>query len=125
MGFVFWLGQALDLAGYNAIPAKSVRNANELLHEHKLLVDILVIDPFLPDAFAFIAQLQQTRTDLRVIAAIPEDWENLPPMTEVDAAIRKPRHLTAIATLPWISLIQRLFLSRDSGFAKPIRRLGN
>jgi CheY-like chemotaxis protein len=125
LGFVFWLGQAVDSAGYHAVPAKSVRNACELIQEHNLSVDILVIDPFLPNAFAFISHLRKSHTDLHVIAAIPEDWESLPPMTEVDATIRKPRHLTAVAILPWISLVQSLSLSRETGAMKPSKPLKN
>lgn len=125
LGFVFWLGQALDLAGYNAIPAKSVRSASDLIQQHKLVVHILVIDPFLPDAFAFISRLRQSHVNLHVIAAIPEDWEDLPPMTEVDATIRKPRHLTAVATLPWINLVQRLSSEPERGPTKTPKLLHN
>jgi response regulator RpfG family c-di-GMP phosphodiesterase len=125
LGFVFWLGQALDLAGYNAIPAKSVRSASDLIQQHRLVVHILVIDPFLPDAFAFISRLRQSHINLHVVAAIPEDWEDLPPMTEVDATIRKPRHLTATATLPWINLVQRLSSEAETGSPKTPRLLHN
>jgi hypothetical protein len=38
--------------------------------------------------------------------AIPEDWGSFPTMTGVDAVIRKPHRLTAVATLQWINLIQ-------------------
>lgn len=96
------------MAGYNAIPAKDAQAAKELVHQHKISVDILVIDPLLPDAFAFISYLRQTRPLLHVIAAIPEDWERLPPMTEVDALIRKPHRLTTMETLAWINLVHRI-----------------
>src|SRR5260370_6183096 len=33
LGFVFWLSQALDEAGYRAFPAKSIPDANNLLLE--------------------------------------------------------------------------------------------
>lgn len=76
-------------------------------------MDILVIDPLLPDAFAFISQLRQSLPALNVIAAIPTHWEKFPPLTEVDAVIRKPNHLTVLALLQWIDLI-RDFLSASS-----------
>jgi CheY-like chemotaxis protein len=113
LGFVFWLGHALDTAGYNAVPAQDTRAASELIREHKLAVDILVIDPLLPDAIAFVTRLRRSRRSLNVVAAIPEEWEEIPPMPEVDAVIRKPRRFNSIAALPWIHLIQNL--SSDVG----------
>lgn len=99
----------MDSAGYNAVPAKDIRPANELIRVHKIVVDILIIDPMLPDAFSFISTLRQLQPGMRVVAAVPEDWEDLPPMTEVDGWLRKPEHLTLAATLPWIKLIQNLY----------------
>lgn len=113
LGFVFWLGQALDSAGCWALPAKDVSSAVELLTEYRLAVDILVINPFLPDAFSFISQLRLSQPALHVIAAIPTDWEKFPPLTGVDAVIRKPNHLTVLALLQWINLI-RDFLAESS-----------
>lgn len=106
LGFIFWLGQALDAAGCWALPAKDVASALELISGHRLAVDILVISPLLSDAFAFISQLRQSRPALRVIAATPADWEKFPPLTEVDAVIRKPSHLTVLALSQWINLIR-------------------
>lgn len=108
------MGQALDSAGYNAVPAKEIHPANELIRVHKIAVDILVIDPLLPDAFSFISALRQSQPQVRVVAAVPEDWEDLPPMTEVDAWLRKPRHLTLAATLPWVKLIQNFYSAAPS-----------
>jgi len=108
LGFVFWLGHALDSAGYTAVPAQCTKAARELIQKHRIPVDILVIDPLLPDAFPFIFQLRQSQRSVAVVAAIAEDWEELPPMTEVDAVIRKPRRLTLMAAVQWINLIQDL-----------------
>jgi hypothetical protein len=108
LGFVFWLGQTLDSAGYTALPAKSTQAARRLIEEHRIPVDILVIDPLLADAFQFISGLKHFRHALAVVAAIPEDWDILPPMSEVDAVIRKPRRLNAVAAIQWLNLIQTL-----------------
>ena len=40
-------------------------------------------------------------------------------MTGVDAVIRKPRRLTAVSTIQWISLIQNL--SSSSGDEPPLK----
>jgi len=70
-----------------------------------------------PDALAFTSWLRQSQPRLKVIVALPEDWGSLPTMTGVDAVIRKPRRLTAVSTIQWISLIQNL----SSGDEPPLK----
>jgi hypothetical protein len=72
-----------------------------------------------PDALAFTSWLRQSQPRLKVIVALPEDWGSIPTMTGVDAVIRKPRRLTAVSTIQWISLIQNL--SSSSGDEPPIK----
>lgn len=111
LGFTFWLGHALDAAGYSAIPAKDVRAASGLICEHRLSIDTLVIDPFLADVFPFVAWLRQSQPGLNVVAAFPDDWGVLPAMSEVTAVIRKPHHLSVVASIQWVNLIQNLTCS--------------
>ena len=120
LGFIFWLGQALDSAGYNAIPAASVPAASELIQQHRLSVEILVIDLFLPDSLEFVFRLRQSHPNLQVIAMMPENWGSVPPMIEVDALIRKPLHLTSIAAVQWLNLVQDLY--KKSSFVRPVMR---
>src|SRR4029077_1698104 len=68
LGFAFWLGQALDRAGYETWPARSVPAAESLLKEVPLAIDLLVINATLPLAPAFATNLCRTRTDFKVIA---------------------------------------------------------
>jgi len=124
LAFVFWLGQALDSAGYSAIPAQNIRAANELIRNHKLAVDILVFDPVLPGVFGFITRLRQSRRHLRVVAAIPEEWADLPPMGGVDTWLHKPRRFSLMATLPWIKLVQGIYAAipeRRQKSPKPLK----
>ena len=115
MGFIFWLGQALERAGYGAAPAPNTEAGNELIQKYKLAVDILVIDPTLPDAFVFISRLRRSRPALNVVAAVPENWKEPPSMAEVDAVMRKPIRLTKSAMIPWIDLIQNLPSGSSTG----------
>src|SRR3974377_29593 len=57
LAFAFWLGQALDLAGHNALPVRSTRAAYELIRDHRLSVDMIVIDPMMPNALSCLADL--------------------------------------------------------------------
>jgi CheY-like chemotaxis protein len=108
LGFIFWLGQALDLAGYSALPAKNTQAADELIQEHKPSIDVLVIDPLLPNALPFASCLRQSRRDLKVIAVIPEGSEESFPVAEVDVIKHRPRHFSRAAALQWVNLIQTL-----------------
>src|ERR1017187_4122777 len=68
LGFAFWLGQALDRAGYETWPARNVAAADSLLAEVRLVVDLLVINASLPRARAFAAHVGRSRADFKVIA---------------------------------------------------------
>jgi DNA-binding response OmpR family regulator len=118
LGFVFWLGQALESAGYTALPASNARAAIKLVREHKLSVDILVIDPSLPDVLALISALRKSRRTLKVVASIPEDSKELPDMTEVDAFVRKPHRFTKVAMIPWLNAILNLPTGARPGLQK-------
>ena len=48
LGFVFWLCQALDAAGYETLPAKGVPEAVALLDELEVWVDVLMVRRTLP-----------------------------------------------------------------------------
>jgi len=94
----------LDSEGYAAIPAKDISAGKELMREHKFPVDILVIDPLIPDASRFIARLRQSHPQLKVIGATPTDHKAIPTLG-FDAVLPKPTHFTEAAWLQWVSLI--------------------
>ena len=109
LGFVFWLGQALDSSGYLAVPARDTRSALELIREQKIRVDILVIDPLLPNAISLISILRQAGGTLITVGAVPPDWAVGPSEPEFDVVARKPERLTAAALLSWLNLIRSFF----------------
>ena len=108
LGFAFWLGQALDRAGYQAVPARTPLAATELIKEHRVYIDILVIDPYPPDAVSFISRLRQGRPSLKIVAALPEESDEPLPMIEFDAIKRKPQYPTEEAAAQWVGLVQGL-----------------
>jgi hypothetical protein len=113
LSFVFWLGQALDLAGCEALPARSTAAASELIREHRLSVDTLVIDPVLPDALSFVAGLRESRPQLKAVAALPGLPSDPTDLPGFNAIRRKPEHYTSEAQAEWIGLIQGLEPSRS------------
>ncbi len=68
VGFAFWLGQALDRAGYAAVPAESSPAAEGLVDELRFAVDLLVINPALPGAADFVQTLRGIDPQLKVVA---------------------------------------------------------
>jgi hypothetical protein len=109
VGFIFWLGKALDLAGYESLPAINIRAATELIEEHRLITDILVIDPFVQGALPFLFHLRQSHPSLKAVAALPVESEKLPDLSGFEAIRRKPTRLTGDAASEWVDLIDSLF----------------
>jgi len=112
LGFTFWLGQTLDAAGFCAIPAINTRGATELIEDHRLGVDILVIDPLLDDALVFLSWLTQKRPELKTIAVLPGDAPNCLGMPGFEAVMHKPLCLSKTASTQCLNVVQSLFLTR-------------
>src|SRR5687767_6579465 len=69
LGFAFWLGQTLDLSGYNAFPAKSCEDAAELLKHLKTPIDLLVLGSASAKTAVFADSLRLSQRQLKVLAA--------------------------------------------------------
>lgn len=110
---MFWLGRALNDAGYQTLPAKSVYGAVELLSEQKVEVDLLAINPSLPGAHHLIAALRRFDAHVKVVATL-EEAEQTPDLAGVDLAVPKPASADETARLRWIETIQDL-LPHESG----------
>jgi hypothetical protein len=106
LGFAFWLGQALDRAGFETWPARSVAAAEALLAEVKLLVDLLVIPASLPWAPFLVTHLGGARTDFRVIAVSDEARDTVEQFPRVSAVHQKPQTMDTDAQLEWIQLVK-------------------
>src|ERR1700687_4957703 len=75
LGFVFWLGQALDRAGYQALPAKSCEDAAELLKQLNVEIHLLIVGHSLAGAVAFADALRDSQGHLKVISVIGDGDE--------------------------------------------------
>jgi DNA-binding response OmpR family regulator len=67
LGFVFWLGRALDQAGYDAYPARSIEAAAETMTEFHLSPGLAILSGSLPGAPEFIEDLRRSHGELRVL----------------------------------------------------------
>jgi DNA-binding response OmpR family regulator len=61
-GFLFWFGQGLAQAGYAVIPARSVPDAEALLGEPQIAVDLLIVNPALPYTAGFVETLSEPKS---------------------------------------------------------------
>jgi hypothetical protein len=115
LGFAFWLGQALDRAGYETWPAHSVPAAESLLATVRLPVDLLVINASLPRAPAFAADLGRTRAGLKVIAVYEGPDDVGQPFPEACAAHHKPKTIDTLAKLEWVQLVTGVLAVNGGG----------
>ena len=106
LGFAFWLGQALDRAGFETWPARSVVAAQSLLAEVNLPVDLLVITSSLPWAPVLATHLGRTRADFKVIAVCDEPGDVVQSFPKVSAVRQKPQTIDAAARIEWVQFIK-------------------
>ena len=102
LGFAFWLGQTLDLSGYNAFPARSCEDAAELLKHLKTSIDLLVLGSASANAVVFADSLRRSQGKLKVLAAVG-DGEELGSIFSPDAVQTK-----TASSKEWLRTIDRL-----------------
>ena len=86
--FVFWLGTALNQAGYEALPAKNFPDAIELLNQIKFAIDLLIVNPALQGFADFVNCV--TRIPVPVIAVVEPSRTPPVPILGADLIILKP-----------------------------------
>ncbi|MCX6627644.1 MAG: hypothetical protein NTW28_08455 [Candidatus Solibacter sp.] len=113
LGFAFWLGQALDRAGYETWPALSVPAAESLLAKVKLAVDLLVINATLPQALAFATHLGRARTDFKVIAVYEGSHSDVRSFPDATAVLHKPETIDTVAKMEWVQIVTGVLAVRS------------
>lgn len=108
LGLVFWLGRLLDEMGYEAYPAKSVRDAFELISKLQLVISLVIVDQSVPEAAFLIKWLRGANKDLKVILTGGNEIPWLP--WEADAQCAKPNRFGEGAEDEWNQLIRSVLL---------------
>jgi hypothetical protein len=112
LGFVFWLGQALDAVGYDTLPAKGVTEAVALLAELKVEVDVLILRSALRGAEEFAADLRYNQNGHLKTIALTEENEGRPTsMLGWDGWQVKPRLPEANARKIFLSLVHEVLMT--------------
>jgi hypothetical protein len=104
LGFVFWLGHALDSAGYEALPAKSVSDAIALLVQYRLSIDLLILNPSLAGAPGFAEDVRTSQRHAKIIVLA----ESTGAMQGGEVSHPKPDRIDEIAKLEWLDLIHNV-----------------
>jgi ActR/RegA family two-component response regulator len=110
LGFLFWLGQALDRAGYEAFPARSIPDAIALLAALHLTVGSVILNYSLPGAENFVAGLRQSQNHLKVISLVEYEQEPIP---GVDAAFCKPAEIDERSGAEMVQMVQKVVAFRS------------
>jgi len=105
LAFAFWLGQALDRAGFETLPARSVPAAESLVVDRSLSVHLLVISASLPRSTAFANQLGFIVPDLKVIAVYQDPEDVVVPFLGVNAILQKPHTLDTLTQMEWVQVV--------------------
>jgi len=115
LGFAFWLGQALDRSGYQALPAKSCEDATELLRRLNVVIDLLVVNGSLAGAGAFADALRASQSHLNVIAVTGDGEEQRGALPGADASHRKCSRGGEASEREWLETIKGVFDERSLG----------
>jgi len=110
LGFVFWLGHALDGLGYSALPAKTIADAALLIMQLDLKVDVLLINVSLPGAAEFAAAVHRNQPQVKVIGIL-ETHTRATTMPGVSIAHYKPATTDHLAKAEWIECIEGVLTS--------------
>lgn len=114
LGFAFWLGQALDQAGYETWPARSVTAAKSLLAEVRLAVDLLVITASLPRAGVLANYLGRHNPDLKIIAVYDDLTGGFKPFPKASAIHQRPQIIDTAAKAEWVQLVTGVLRSNNN-----------
>jgi DNA-binding NtrC family response regulator len=112
LGFVFWLGQMITKAGYQAFPANSCDSANELVRHLNLGIDMLIVSYSIPGAGGFVHSLLQSQKHLKVIAVLDAGDKPVSAFAGADATEHKPSPTDEPSAAKWLATVKSAF-ARD------------
>jgi hypothetical protein len=114
LGFAFWLGQALDRAGYEAFPARNVADSVALLSEIPMVPRLVIFGGNPAGADALIDKCRTRHKDLRVLRLRDDSQPISVPAFPFDAEIGKPASRTEEDRAELLRAIDRVTPSEAS-----------
>jgi DNA-binding NtrC family response regulator len=107
LGFVWWLGEIFTEAGCLALPALGCKQAVALMRELNVGIDLLVVNPRLPDVLGMLQTLGQAHPNLKIVVigkASPEFSTAVRP----HANLEPPAACDSISRLDWLKKVRKL-----------------
>ena len=118
LGFLFWLGSALDAAGYEAFPARSVPDAIALLADLHLTVELIIINFALAGAANFVRAMRQASRRLKIVSLSDPESSDLE--FGPDAVFAKPAGVTQQATADLVQIVRTTLASDASPLSRAV-----
>ena len=104
LGFLGWLGDLFNEAGYRALPALNCRQALSLIKRFKLDVDVLAVNEGLPGVSGMIGMLKRAHRPLKIVAIrnpAADGLEEIP----AHATLERPSGWEPISRSDWLKKV--------------------
>lgn len=108
LGFVFWLGRALDRAGCTTVPATTIPDASWLILQFDLRIDVLLINTSLPAAGDFVRAIHRTQGDVKVVGIFDREPPGSMQIVGINTTRPKPAPIDENATTEWVNFVREL-----------------
>ncbi len=106
IGFVWWLGEIFHQLGCRVVPALSSREALSRIETAKLTVDLMVLNPALPEVSEMLKTLRRVRS-LKIVL-IQAQGSLARPDLDADAVIERPSAGDLVSRVDWTRTVRGL-----------------
>lgn len=107
LGFVWWLGELFTEAGCRALPALGCDDAVSLMKKLHVGIDLLVVNPQLPEFVELFQALSRANTTLKVIT-IGNVPKSVSDMIHPHATLERPSGSDPISRSEWLKKVRKL-----------------
>ena len=104
LGFLGWLGDLFNEAGYRAVPALNCEQAVSLINRFKLDVDVVAVNDELPGVMGMIGMLKRAHRPLKIVA-IRTAGADVSMAITAHATIERPSGWEPISRSDWLQKI--------------------
>ena len=118
LGFVWWLGDRFHEAGYQIVPALNAPQADALVKDLNLKINVAVVNPGLTRIRALIKRLRQADGAVKIIAirnATGSDTISIQP----DATLERPSGWEPVSRDEWLRKLRRILRRAEQTVAMP------
>ena len=107
LGYVWWLGEVFTEAGCRTLPSLSCEQALALFKRLNVGIDLLVVNPQLPDVVKMLRLLSRAHPNLKIVA-IGNAFAAIPADLRPQASLERPSPSDPISRAEWIKKVRRL-----------------